>query len=130
MRLKIPPTYIIVTLTLITPLNLRDPLHNKKEYVRTIRGKNNNVEEQYSNVEDSHDLEKPNIDITASNERLKTGQILPNTTGLKITIQEEVISRPTSNYNSYILKDRTLVTTPAENVGRRYKPFEINWCMP
>jgi len=54
-------------------------------------------------VEDSRDLEKPNIDITASNARLKAGQLLPNTTGLKITIEEKVISRLTSNYNGYIL---------------------------
>jgi hypothetical protein len=69
-------------------------------------------------VEDSHNFEKPNIDITAPNARLKAGQLLPNTTALKITIQEEVISRPTINYNSYILKVRMLVTIPAENVGR------------
>jgi hypothetical protein len=69
-------------------------------------------------VEDSHDLEKPNIDITASNARLKAGQLLPNTIGLKITIREDVIGRPTSNYNYHILEDITLVTTPAKNIGR------------
>jgi hypothetical protein len=60
-------------------------------------------------VEDSYDLQKPNIDITASNARINVGQLLSNTTGLKITIQEEVTSRLTSNYNGYILKERMLI---------------------
>jgi len=30
-------------------------------------------------VEESHDFEKPNIDITASGAGLKAGQLLPNT---------------------------------------------------
>jgi hypothetical protein len=48
-------------------------------------------------------FETTDVDKTASNEWLKSGEIFPKTTGIMIAIQDQVIS--TSNYKKRILKD-------------------------
>jgi hypothetical protein len=35
----------------------------------------------------------------------KAGELFPETTGFMIAIQDQVISRPSNNYNTHILKD-------------------------
>jgi hypothetical protein len=55
----------------------------------------------------AYDLEKPDVDKTASNAWLKASEHFPETTGLMIASLDQVPS--TNNYKKYVLKDAFII---------------------
>ena len=83
-----------------------DLLHANENELATDEEYNNEVKRQWSQKalhgRHLHDLSKQRIDIEASNKRLKSADLFPETEGFLTAIQDQVLLN--RNYNKYVLK--------------------------
>jgi hypothetical protein len=71
----------------------------------------------------AHDLEAPAIDKIASNAWLKAGELVPETTGFMIAIQNQASS--TKYYKKHILKDPNTTNDICLKCREKQKLFKI-----
>jgi hypothetical protein len=79
-----------------TPPNVHGPLPQQNENIRTIQERTTTWKSRTLHGRKVHDLEKSDVDKTASNAWPKFGELFSETTGFVIATRDQVIS--TNNY--------------------------------